>query len=391
MKINFKCIVLILLIAFVMGNASLIALAYGNGGNGGGSGGSSGGSSGGGSGSGSGGSGSGNGGSNSGSDGGGDGDGSSEGDRGTSSNGKGDSNERAGDSKTIAGAAASANGKGDDKKDETKDDDNEQVTETISADGTRTITKIEGGETKIVSISPTGVQTKTKMEEGELKTEIIFPDGTIIKTKVEEGETRVVVSSAGTKVVFKREGENFRIKVTNEQGAEAGLDEDQILVIDQSGDKAQIRVKTLQGKVLLEQAATQALTDLPLSIDLATNTLSVSTKAGEKTLTVLPDQAVQNMLAANVADRIGGLELASQVRLGQAAALDQIISLGEASGKPIYVIPGLNDNRLLGFIPVTTKATVTISAETGAVVSTKQSLIAAIVEALSPANPPSAA
>lgn len=380
---------LILIIVFVVGTFSSLILADGDGnGNGGGNGGSSGGGSSGGDG---GGSSSGSGSSSGGDSGnGGDGSGSSSG-NGKSSGGDGDGNGNRdsdqGKSKSngkvrsnIGGQAASA-GEKDGKK------NGESKTETVTKEGTRTITKIEEGETKIETITTEGIVTKTKIEEGETKTEVRFPDGTTIKSKVEEGETKVEVSRAGVKVTFKREGNEFKIKVKNEQGEETLVDHNEFLIIDQSAEKEQIRVRTLQDRAIIELPNTQAITDLPISVDLATNVLSVTTPVGERELTVLPDQAIQNMLAANVVDRIGGIELANQVRQGQVAALDQVITLGEANGVPIYEIQGLNENLLLGFIPVTTKATVIVSAETGEVVSTTQSLIATIVEVLSPASP----
>ena len=332
-------------------------------------------------------------------------------DSGDSSDSNGDSNggdADSGSSDANTGNDDDAGGLADDAEKEAEDD--EQVTETVSEDGTRTITKIDGdeteietiradgtrtitkieeGETETESISPTGVRTKTKMEEGELKTEILFPDGTRIKTKVEDDETRVEVFSAGTKVRFKREDDRFRITVTNEQGGEAVLDEDKFLIIDERGDKAQIRVKTLQDKVLLEGLTTQALTDLPISVDLETNLLTVTTPAGEKELTVLPDQVVQNMLAANVIDRVGGETLAQSVVEGQVKALDNVITLGEINGVPIYEILGLRYHRLLGFIPVTTDVDVTVSARTGEVLGAEQSFVDTIIDALSTEPAPS--
>ncbi len=91
-------------------------------------------------------------------------------------------------------------------------------------------------------------------------------------------------------------------------------------------------------------------------------------------MTVLPDQAVQNMLAANVIDRIGGQALVEEVRQGNVQTIGQVIALGLRNNVPVYEVQGVKEQRFLGFFRVTTDVTVTVSAETGEVVDTTQSL-----------------
>ena len=176
----------------------------------------------------------------------------------------------------------------------------------------------------------------------------------------------------------------------NELGEETELGEDEIISIDERADRNQIRIRTfdttadqLQNRAIIERLNTQALTDLPLSVNLETNELIVTTSIGERTVTILPDQAVQNMLAANVIDRMSGQELVSLVQQGGIETLDQVIQLSEQNGIPIYEIEGIKEHRLLGFIPVTTDVTVTVSAETGEVIDTNQSFLDTIVDIFS--------
>lgn len=245
-------------------------------------------------------------------------------------------------------------------------------TETRSEDGTRTTTEVR--------------------DDGEVRTEVRLPDGTKVKTRTEDGRTRTDVYQGGVKIRLEREGDRFRIKAENELGEETELGEDDIISIDERADRNQIKIRTfatavdqLRNLAIIERLNTQALTDLPLSVNLATNELTVTTPAGERTVTVLPDQAVQNMLAANVIDRMGGQALVDLVRQGGVETLAQVVTLSEQNGVPLYEIQGVKEHRLLGFFPVTTDVTVTVSAETGEVVDTNQSFLDTVIDVFSTA------
>ena len=143
------------------------------------------------------------------------------------------------------------------------------------------------------------------------------------------------------------------------------------------------------GQFSFRRGQTQAVTDFPLSIDLATNSLVVTTPVGEKVVTVLPDQAVQNMLAANVIDQVGTSEEiiqgpAGATGFGLVSPVAGVIALGERQGVPVYEIAGIKRHRLLGFIPVQTQVTGVVSAETGELVTTEDvSLTERVINLLS--------
>jgi len=240
-----------------------------------------------------------------------------------------------------------------------------------------------------VKVNPEGVvlkversdDTTTRIKEEDDRTEVRLPNGVRLKTRVEDDRTRTDVYQGGTKVRFERVGDRFRIKVEDETGGETEVGEDDILTIDERADRGRIKIRTFnttgdqaRNRAIIERLSTQALTDLPIAIDLATNELTVTTPAGEKTVNVLPDQAVQNMLAANVIDKIGGQSLIDLVRSGGIETLDQVIELAERDGVPVYEIEGVKNHRLLGLFAVTTDITATVSAETGEILEEKQSL-----------------
>lgn len=146
----------------------------------------------------------------------------------------------------------------------------------------------------------------------------------------------------------------------------------------------QIKIATDEAnRFVIQRGVTGAVSQFPLSIDLATNTLIVNTPSGEKNVTVLPDQAVQNLIVANVVSRLGRSTLVNSVRTGEVLTLSQIVILGEKNGIPIYEINGISDQKLLGFIPVAIEKTVEVSAETGVVLSTQTSLVNRLIDLIS--------
>ncbi|OGY37803.1 MAG: hypothetical protein A3E36_02310 [Candidatus Andersenbacteria bacterium RIFCSPHIGHO2_12_FULL_45_11b] len=302
---------------------------------------------------------------------------------------------------------SSSSGSGDDSSgsgssgsggSEESDDDNGNSSGSESGDSSSDSSTMKSPTptpTKTETRSSDGTRTKTEVKkDGEVRTEVRLPDGTKIKTRAEEGRTRTDVYQGATKVRFEREGDRFRIKAENELGQEVKLEEREADELDEDADEIEdeivveeradlLRIRALQRKTIIERLNVQALTDLPLSVDLATNILTVTTPAGEKQVTVLPDQAVQNILAANVIDRLSGQALVDEVRQGNIQTLGQVIALGLRNNVPVYQVQGVKEHRFLGFFPVTTDVTVSVSAETGEVVDTDQSLGDRIIDIFS--------
>lgn len=227
-----------------------------------------------------------------------------------------------------------------------------------------------------------GVRIKTQEKNDQQRTEIRLSETERIKTKVEEGKTKIEVTQGGIRVKFViKDG---RVKIKAETEGEGGVDDQTLFKIEQRLDKAGIKVATAGGKLVIARNNVGTISDFPLQIDLATNQLIASTSAGARVLTVLPDQAVQNMLAANVISRLGPPAIREVVPTGQVASVSDIIALGERNGVPIYQINGLRDFRLLGFIPVSLPVAGEVSAQTGEVFNQPQSLLLRIVDLLSP-------
>lgn len=177
-----------------------------------------------------------------------------------------------------------------------------------------------------------------------------------------------------------------------------------------------------------------AQTHFPLTVNLETNELIVTTPKGSKVVTVLPDQAVAHMLAANVLDQIGGkgglnylaslptvsstmdvtptdasttttpeitqiavetdtltptiiptetVALEPSPTLTPDQESEQIVLTEQEDGTLTYEIPGTKTEKLLGFYKITLKRTAIVSAETGELISIQQSPTDTILDILS--------
>jgi len=305
-------------------------------------------------------------------------------------------------------------------------------TETRNPDGTRTKTEVkDDGEVRTEVRLPDGTKIKTRAEEGRTRTDV-YQGATKVRferlgdrfrikaenkfgqeveleereddelgedeneaelkgTLVKAGDAFQLTTNGVTYTLIPAEGlvldslvgqflevegtltaESPTTLTITKAKLEDALETEDEIVVEERADL--LRIRALQSKAIIERLNVQALTDLPLSVDLSTNILTVTTPAGEKQVTVLPDQAVQNMLAANVIDRLGGQALVEEVRQGNIQTLGQVIELGLHNNVLVYQVQGIKEHRFLGFFPVTTDVTVSVSAETGEVVDTDQSV-----------------
>lgn len=265
------------------------------------------------------------------------------------------------------------------------DDDNSGSSGSGSSSGSSSSSDDDDRADSSTSPEPTaapGIMIKNESDKDKTKTEIRFGEGEKIKTRVKDDRTRIDVYSGGVKVRYEIRDGRMIIKAETEDGEE--VEGQNLFKIEDRLGRAGIKVATEGGKLVVTRNNVGALSNFPLQLDLNTNQLIASTSAGSRILTTLPDQAVQNMLVANVISRLDTQTLLEQAQLGNLISVSDVIALGERNGVPVYEINGLRDHRLLGFIPVTTPVTVVVSAQTGQLVTQEQSLFANIVDILSP-------
>lgn len=122
-----------------------------------------------------------------------------------------------------------------------------------------------------------------------------------------------------------------------------------------------------------------AISAFPLKIDKTTNSLIVTTPSGEKTVTVLPDAAIKNMLASKVISYV-----ISAPSTGELASTDKLVTLVEKDGVLVYEIDGVREHKFLGLIPLKSKVKAFVSAENGQVVKTETTLLGRILNRIAP-------
>jgi hypothetical protein len=121
----------------------------------------------------------------------------------------------------------------------------------------------------------------------------------------------------------------------------------------------------------------KARTNFPLSVDPVTHQLTVTTPAGVKVVTVLPDQAVQNMLQKRI------LSSVEQQADDSASESATNTTLTEVNNQPVFQIKGLANKKALGILPISFAKTVYVSVENGQVVKTDEDLFSKLIESIS--------
>jgi hypothetical protein len=228
--------------------------------------------------------------------------------------------------------------------------------------------------------------------------------------------------------------EKIKVKLLNKFGEEISVPEG-----TESGEfdieppeyqqNIKVRTKNQAAYVIKNKIAAQS--HFPLTVNLETNELIVTTPKGAKVVTVLPDKAVENMLAANVLDQLGGkggLRWLQQQATPSATPYDDATSsatpdddatqsgnlddedddqdVGTSSAAPqmqveteadqvvelttddqsdtlVYRIQGSKFKKLFGFRDVELPRTAVVSAETGELIRVEQTLYHRILDFLS--------
>ena len=105
----------------------------------------------------------------------------------------------------------------------------------------------------------------------------------------------------------------------------------------------------------------------------------MTTPAGVKVVTVLPQQAIDNMLASKVMDDVLGEKVNNNL-----GGIPNLVKLETENGVLGCKVKGTKNHRLLGFISIKTGVEAFVSAENGQVVQSTDSLLGRILNRLAP-------
>lgn len=193
---------------------------------------------------------------------------------------KGDNSDRGNSGSSGNGSSGSSssddNKKSEDKREEKKEEGKKEEVKVESKDGQ---TRVE-------------VRERSDKNETRFRQEIRTPTGKI-KFEFEDGKAKV-------KVETERGKEEFKVANPSSQASELANIE------SSKEEKSEVKIKIRGDHFELKAKGATALTNFPLTLNPETNELSVTTSEGTILIKTLPPQAVKNILASNVMDRVLG-------------------------------------------------------------------------------------
>lgn len=219
--------------------------------------------------------------------------------------------------------------------------------------------------------------TNTQRSETETETQ----SGIKVKTKTEDnGALKVEAESEDVHYTFQEENGELKLKVEIKDGEEVRTREHlkERDELEQELEDEDIKISSDDGHMEIEHNAVTARFGFPLSVDPVTRDLIVTTPAGERTVAVLPDEAVRNLLAKGFLTHVAsGSAVPAEATVSGSLATS--VELKLKNGNLVYEVQGEKREKFLGVIPVTMDRAVTVSALTGEVLSQTQSVFATIL------------
>jgi hypothetical protein len=231
------------------------------------------------------------------------------------------------------------------------------------------------------TLSPDRIEVKTKIERRKEEMELQTADGKKIKARIEDdGTKKIEIEHRRLKFKYEVLNGNVIKRAEDEEGKNIDLDAKELDVLEQEVaddlEGSGIKIETGDtGKISFAKNNIAATTNFPLAIDLGTNQLVVTTPAGQKIVAVLPDDAVQNMLATGVINALDDTPIGTDAG---------VVEFTVENDEPVYKIAGLKKFKMLGFIPVTQPITAIVSSETGKEIKTEKPFFTTLVDLLSP-------
>lgn len=200
-----------------------------------------------------------------------------------------------------------------------------------------------------------------------------------VEIQVENHKSQINAAAEGTQVEIKTEDNgSLSFKAKKADGTEVQLETHALDNINEALKENDVEIGTTSARGFsITNKETQAETQFPISVDLANKVLSVSTPNGQKDLTVLPDQAVQNLLNQKIIDRV------AQTATSTSGAQLQLVQLRLFANNPVFQVQGVDDKKLFGLVPVGVQKTTLVSAQTGQVVNTNMDLVNTILNLFS--------
>jgi hypothetical protein len=157
-------------------------------------------------------------------------------------------------------------------------------------------------QASIISISKDGEITWKVLSEQDAFGVDIPTHSYIEVKKVADEET-----TSNSSVELSKSGDKISLFVTNNnESRKVNItdSESNLIEVEERPEIQKINIGYREGKFSLQQRGIVALTDFPIKIDSQTANLTVGTGSGDKFLSVLPYQIVQNVLRSKLITRV---------------------------------------------------------------------------------------
>ncbi len=255
-----------------------------------------------------------------------------------------------------------------------------------------------GGSSQTSSTSqatPKPIKVETKEVKKEVENELRSSANKEVETKEVSKNLRVETKTTPEKIKseirqgnlrIKFEIENGKVKIEtkvkeaeNEVELENEAENEAVKEVETELEKENVKIATAPGQIALVNKRVGALSNFPISVDPTTRQLTVTTPAGVKVVAVLPQRAIDNMLAAHVMDDVVGEKVNNNL-----GSIPDLVKLETKNGVLVYKVKGNKTHKLLGFIPIKTGVEAFVSAENGQVVESTDSLLGRILNRLAP-------
>lgn len=158
-----------------------------------------------------------------------------------------------------------------------------------------------------------------------------------------------------------KEGEKSLLTIQTEAGTKqenvTKLTQD-IVEVEQNQSPKSIKIGKVDDSFGISQSGITALTSYPIHINTSTKTISVSTNSGDRIVSVMPDEAVETLVRANIINTI---------------SKDGQMVLGEnENGELTYSIPAERRVNLFNIHTVSVEVSTVVSATNGKVLKVDQ-------------------
>ena len=248
----------------------------------------------------------------------------------------------------------SDSGKDEDKEDDKDEEDKEDDKSGKSLETKSVKIEIEkDGDDEFEAEVEDEVEDELEEDEMEIENEGEENEHSVFKIKRTSDSGRIELKIKDGKIELKvRSNDPEELDLLLNEVLESSQTPDLLNILPKDVLKGtKLRIKVEDDKFEIESDAATASTKFPLSIDPATNTLTVETPSGNINVNILPDQAINNLVRNKKIEAVSSTEL--ELNDAQESTEDSLI----------YTVQGLKTVKLFGKIPVVEKVEIKYGAQ----------------------------